>query len=342
MIDGHNDLPWAVRRLNTGGRIDLAGSVPELQTDIPRLRAGGVSGQFWSVFVPASMSGSEAVTATLEQVDFVYRMVERYPETFALARTADDVARAQADGRIASLLGMEGGHSIDGSLGVLRMMYALGVRYLTLAHNSNLEWVDSATDIPVLGGLSTFGEEVVREMNRLGMLVDLSHVSADAMRHSLRVCAAPVIFSHSGARAITDIPRNVPDDVLESLRRNDGVCMVPLIPELIGESLASRPDDEQAQTGAPSSYRGIERPEVGIADVVAHIEHIREVAGIAHIGIGGDYDGGGQVSTELPDVAAYPRLFAALRSRGWGESELDQLGAGNILRVLRAAQEAAG
>lgn len=344
MIDGHNDLPWAMRRLNGGDLdlIDLAKSVPELQTDIPRLRSGGVTGQFWSVFVPATLSGSAAVTTTLEQIDFVYRMVERHPETLVLARTADDVVRAQAEGRIASLIGMEGGHSIDGSLGVLRMMYALGVRYLTLAHNSNLAWVDSATDTPVLGGLSTFGEGVVQEMNRLGMLVDLSHVSADAMHHSLRVCEAPVIFSHSGARAITDVPRNVPDDVLASLRRNDGVCMVPMIPDLIGQSLEPGRDDEQSPSGGLWSCRVMERPEAGIPDVVAHIEHIREVAGVDHVGIGGDYDGGGQIAAELPDVSAYPRVFTALRSRGWSESELDRLATGNVLRVLRAAQETAG
>ncbi|MGB5951981.1 MAG: dipeptidase, partial [Ornithinimicrobium sp.] len=251
MIDGHNDLPWAMRQLYDGDldRANLAQSMPQLHTDIPRLRAGGVSGQFWSVFVPAEMSGGAAVSATLEQIDFVYRMLARYPDVFALARTAEDVERAQAEGRIASLLGMEGGHCIDNSLGVLRMMHALGVRYLTLAHNRNVEWVDSATDRPLLGGLSRFGEDVVAEMNRLGMLVDLSHVSADAMRHTLRVCAAPVVFSHSGARAIADVPRNVPDDVLESLSRNDGVCMVPFVPELISEAVARRHEDGTSRSG---------------------------------------------------------------------------------------------
>lgn len=343
MIDGHNDLPWAMRRLFDGDldQADLAGSVPALHTDIPRLRAGGVSGQFWSVFVPATLSGGAAVTATLEQIDFVYRMVARYPEVFVLAHTAADVDRARAEGRIASLLGMEGGHCIDGSLGVLRMMYALGVRYLTLAHNSNVEWVDSATDRPLLGGLSPFGEDVVLEMNRLGMLVDLSHVSADAMRHTLRVCAAPVIFSHSGARAITDVPRNIPDDVLESLSRNGGVCMVPFVQELICKSFAHWYEEGKAPSEAPSAQPGTNRPEAGVADVVAHIEHVREVAGVAHVGIGGDYDGGGPTSTELPDVSTYPRVFTALRSRGWSDAELSQIATGNILRVLRAARDTA-
>ncbi len=344
MIDGHNDLAWAMRRLHAGDvdQVDLAGSVPELHTDIPRLRAGGVSGQFWSVFVPASLSGSAAVSATLEQIDFVYRMVDRYPDVFVVARTADDVDRARAEGRIASLLGMEGGHCINNSLGVLRMMHTLGVRYLTLAHNRNVEWVDSATDRPLLGGLSPFGEEVVLEMNRLGMLVDLSHVSADAMRHTFRVCAAPVIFSHSGARAIADVPRNVPDDVLESLGRNGGVCMVPFVPELISEAFALWDQDDRACSEADPAYLSTPKPEVGVADVVAHLEHVREVAGAAHIGIGGDYDGGSPMSAELPDVSAYPRLFAALRSRGWSGAELTQIATGNILRALRAAQESAG
>lgn len=343
MIDGHNDLPWAMRRLFAGNldQADLAGSVPALHTDIPRLRAGGVSGQFWSVFVPATLSGSAAVTATLEQIDFVYRMVARYPKAFVLAHTADDVDLARAEGRIASLLGMEGGHSIDGSLGVLRMMHALGVRYLTLAHNSNVEWVDSATDAPLLGGLSPFGEDVVLEMNRLGMLVDLSHVSADAMRHALRICTAPAIFSHSGARAITDVPRNVPDDVLESLGCNGGVCMVPCVSELICEAFACWYQNGKAASDAvapPVESRG---PAVGVTDVVAHIEHIREVAGVAHVGIGGDYDGGSPTPADLPDVSTYPRVFTALRSRGWSDAELEQIARGNILRVLRAAEDTA-
>ncbi len=341
MIDGHNDLPWAMRR-RCGydfGQAELAVSVPALNTDIPRLRAGGVTGQFWSVYVPGSFSGATAVTATLEQIDFVHRMVARYPDDFVVARTVEDVKRAQAQGLIASLLGMEGGHCIDGSLGVLRMMSALGVRYMTLSHNSNVAWVDSATDDPVLGGLSTFGEEVVAEMNRLGMLVDLSHVSAEAMRHTLRICSAPVIFSHSGARAIADLPRNVPDDVLESLRRNGGVCMVPFVPELISESFARA--DGLRTGGGTSTYDSpcTTIAEVGIDDVVAHIEHIKEVAGVEHVGIGGDYDGGSPMTADLPDVSAYPLVFAALRSRGWPESDIESLATGNTLRVLRAAED---
>ncbi|MGC1206324.1 MAG: dipeptidase [Ornithinimicrobium sp.] len=343
MIDGHNDLPWAIRRRSGCdlSQVDLAGSMPAFNTDIPRLRAGGVTGQFWSVYVPQSFSGATAVTAVLEQIDVVHRLVGLYPDVFALVRTAEDLDRAREQGLIASLLGMEGGHSIDGSLGVLRMVFALGVRYMTLSHNSNVEWVDSATDNPVLGGLSPFGEQVVAEMNSLGMLVDLSHVSAEVMRHTVRICSAPVIFSHSGARAITDVPRNVPDDVLESLRRNGGVCMVPFVPELISEACASTHQERTAGDGSAYDSPGITIPEAGIDDVVDHIEHIKEVAGVAHVGIGGDYDGGSPMPTDLPDVSAYPRVFTALRSRGWPESELELLASGNTLRVLREAEESA-
>ncbi len=344
MIDGHNDLPWAIRRCCGGDldRVDLTRAVPAFDTDFPRLRTGGVTAQFWSVYVPAAFTGPSAVTATLEQIDLVHRLVKRHAEVLALAETADDVNRARGQGRIASLLGMEGGHCIDNSLGVLRMMRALGVRYLTLSHNSNVDWVDSATDKPVLGGLSSFGEEVVAEMNRLGMLVDLSHVSADAMRHTLRVAAAPVIFSHSGARAITDTPRNAPNDVLESMGRNGGVAMVPFVPELINQACATAYADASEAPQTAYASPGTTIGEAGIDDVVAHIEHIREVAGVDHIGIGGDYDGGSPMPSDLPDVSAYPRLFAALRARDWSNDELELLASGNILRVLRTAEEVSG
>jgi membrane dipeptidase len=226
LIDGHNDLAWAMRLLCDGDldAVDLSADVAELHTDIERLHVGGVTGQFWSVYVPSSLSGPSAVAATLEQIDVVHRIVDRYHGDLRFARTADEIEQARGAGRIASLMGMEGGHSIDGSLGVLRAMYELGVRYMTLTHNDNVSWADSATDEPVLGGMSPFGDEVVREMNRLGMLVDLSHVSADVMRQALAVTNAPVMFSHSSARAVCDVARNVPDDVLQSLATNGGLC----------------------------------------------------------------------------------------------------------------------
>jgi membrane dipeptidase len=358
VVDGHNDLPWAMRELCEYDldRVDLTQSVPQLHTDVPRLRAGGVGGQFWSVFVPSSLAGDQAVVATLEQVDFVRRMVRRYPDAFTLATTAEEVEQATAAGRVASLMGMEGGHSIGESLGVLRIMHELGVRYLTLTHNDNVPWADSATDEPVLGGLNDFGEQVVREMNRIGMLVDLSHVSADTMRHALRVTRAPAIFSHSSARAVCDVPRNAPDDVLEALRDNDGVCMVTFVPAFVSPAwarwyeesrqiVAERGGDprrfedlnpvmlERAQTDPP--------PLVTVDDVVRHVEHVREVAGADHVGIGGDFDGSAFMPHDLYDVSCYPRLFDALRDRGWSPRELDKLRSGNVLRVLHACEEVA-
>jgi membrane dipeptidase len=358
IVDGHNDLPWAMRELcgYDLDQVDVTQSVPQLHTDVPRLRAGGVGGQFWSVFVPSSLAGDRAVVATLEQVDFVRRLVRRYPDAFALATTADEVERAATSGRVASLMGMEGGHSIGESLGVLRLMHELGVRYMTLTHNDNVPWADSATDRPALGGMNELGEQVVREMNRIGMLVDLSHVSADTMRHALRVTRAPAIFSHSSARAVCDVPRNVPDDVLETLRDNDGVCMVTFVPAFVSpawarwyeqsrELVAERGGDpkrfedldpvmiERAQTDPP--------PLVTVDDVVPHLEHVREVAGVEHIGIGGDFDGSTFMPHDLYDVSCYPRLLDALRGRGWSSGELDRLRSGNVLRVLRACEEVA-
>ena len=356
LIDGHNDLAWAMRQQYGGDldAVDLTTVVPGLHTDLKRLKAGGVTGQFWSVYVPPDLFvGPAAVAATLEQIDFVRRLVARYPDRLVLATTADDV---EASGnRIASLLGMEGGHCIDGSLAVLRMMGALGVRYLTLTHNRNVAWADAATDVPVLHGLSPFGEDVVHEMNRLGMLVDLSHVSADVMRHALRVTAAPVIFSHSCARAVCDHPRNVPDDVLATLADNDGVCMVTFLPAFVSPLVARWHADAKAE----AHRRGIRKgdpaydllmtelaaqsppPVATLAQVVAHIEHVREVAGIDHVGIGGDYMGGEAMPEGLEDVSGYPRLFAALADRGWSDADLAKLAGQNILRVLRAAEDIA-
>jgi membrane dipeptidase len=355
LIDGHNDLPWEFRQQVAYDldRLDLTQSLPTTQTDIPRLRAGGVGGQFWSVFVPSRLQGDKAVSATLEQIDFVHAMVRRYPETFAFARTADDVERAFAGGRIASLLGMEGGHSIDSSLGTLRMMYELGVRYMTLTHNDNVPWADSATDEPKLGGLSEFGESVVAEMNRIGMLVDLSHVSADTMRSALACAQAPVIFSHSSARAVCDVPRNVPDDVLSALPANGGVCMVTFVPEFVfPESAAWRaeaasaaravgvdPVDLQAFFPFTKEWmRDHPKPRGTVDDVVAHVEHVRAVAGVDHIGLGGDYDGTDVFPEGMDDVSGYPLLFAALLDRGWSEADLAKLAGGNVLRALRGAE----
>ncbi len=357
VIDGHNDLPWAMRELcrYDFGVADLAAGVPSIQTDIPRLRAGEVSGQFWSVYVPSTLEGGSAVTATLEQIDFVHQMLERYPADFAPATTADDVDLARSQGRIASLIGIEGGHSIDESLAVLRMMYDLGARYMTLTHNDNVPWADSATDEPVLGGINDFGRDVIREMNRIGMIVDLSHVSADVMRQSIATTRASVMFSHSSARAVCDSPRNVPDDVLAMLASNDGICMVTFVPSFVSNDVR-RWYQECRETvvergGNPKSFSevdavAIERaesmPQATISDVCAHIEHVRDVAGIDHVGIGGDFDGSLLMPTGLTDVAGYPRLLDALVERKWSTDDLDKLCRANVLRVLRNVEDVAG
>ncbi len=358
ILDGHNDLPWQARELVGADleRLDLMGGTSATHTDVPRLRAGGVGAQFWSVFVPATLAGDAAVAATLEQVDLVRRMVQLHPDVFALARTAADVERAWSAGRIASLMGAEGGHSIACSLPVLRMLCDLGVRYLTLTHNANVPWADSATDRHVLGGLSPFGREVVREMNRLGMLVDLSHVSAATMRDALEATEAPVVFSHSSARALVDHSRNVPDDVLERLPANGGVCMVTFVPAFVSRAVCEW--DRVAREAA--AHAGVTRadypasaaflreyrhshpePASTLEDVVAHCEHVREVAGIDHVGLGGDYDGVERLPTGLDDVSTYPRLLEALDARGWSKDDLTRLTSGNALRVLREAEDVA-
>ncbi len=359
VLDGHNDLPWAIRDLCSYDlvRADLAAPVPDLQTDIGRLRAGGVGAQFWSVFVPCSMTGGAAVTATLEQIDFVHTMVARYPDAFSLATSAADVEAAVAGGRIASMMGMEGGHSIDGSLATLRMMHRLGVRYMTLTHNENVPWADSATDEPAVGGLSDFGREVVAEMNRIGMFVDLSHVSADVMRDALDVARAPVIFSHSGARAVCDINRNVPDDVLVRLPDNGGVCMVAFVSIFVAQHWADwyqeTLDQVEAAGGDRRRFADIdpalekrfaEDPPAPctVAHLADQVDHVRAVAGVDHVGLGGDYDGASVFPVGMGDVAGYPLLFDELRSRGWSEAELAQLGHGNVLRAMREMEAARG
>lgn len=354
IFDGHNDLPWALREQfgSDLDRVDLTGHVDALQTDLPRLRKGGVGAQFWSVFVPHSFAGAAAVTAVLEQVDLVHRLAARYAADLGLAFDAAGVERAMAGGRIASLLGAEGGHAIDSSLGVLRMLQAVGVRYLTLTHNANVGWADSATDSPVLGGLSDFGRDVVREMQRIGMLVDLSHTSADTMRDALAVADEPVIFSHSSAYAVCSHPRNVPDDVLAMLASNGGVCMVTFVPAFVSPECA----DWQRGLVAETNRRGLDgrdfdavvsvmpsweaahpQPRASIAQVAEHVEHVREVAGIGHVGLGGDYDGTTDLPDGLGDVSCYPALLAELRDRGWSGADLDALTSGNILRVLTDA-----
>ena len=357
VLDGHNDLPWALRE-QCGydlSQVDLAGGEPARHTDLPRLRAGGVAAQFWSVYVPCSLAGDAAVTATLEQVDFVHRLVAAFPDDLTLCRTADEVDAARAEGRIASLMGMEGGHSINESLGTLRMMHALGVRYLTLTHNENTPWADSATDGPVLNGLNDAGRDIVREMNRIGMFVDLSHVSADTMRDALDVATAPAIFSHSSARALCDHPRNVPDDVLATLTSNGGVCLVTFVPAFVSsawaawrheatEEVTSRGGDPRRldQVDAVLDERAASAPPLPtVADVADHVDHVREVAGIEHVGLGGDYDGTDVLPQGLGDVSGYPRLFDELRRRGYAEADLHRIGSGNALRAMRDMESAA-
>jgi membrane dipeptidase len=360
LIDGHNDLPWALReraRQDGGGVrqvvFDLDAPAGDLHTDLPRLAAGGVGAQFWSVYVPASLTPDAAVAAVLEQIDVARRMIACYPGSFGLALTADDVERVFASGRVASLLGAEGGHAIAGSLGVLRMLYALGVRYMTLTHNANVGWADSATDEPQAGGLTGFGRDVVREMQRIGMLVDLSHVSVSTMHHALDVAQAPVIFSHSSAKTLCDSPRNVPDDVLARLAGNGGVCMVTFVPGFVSQECASW----TAGLKAEAARRGLDprhldqlfsikaeweqshpRPGSTLAQVADHIEHVREVAGVEHVGLGGDFDGTDEVTAGLEDVSTYPALFAELLRRGWTEPDCAALAGGNLLRAMHTAE----
>ncbi|MGB3443103.1 MAG: dipeptidase [Actinophytocola sp.] len=359
LVDGHNDLPWALRQLpevdetrSAAFAVDLEQPQSRLQTDFPRLRAGGVGVQFWSVYVPCRLSGDSAVTAVVQQAELVHTLAAQYPSQLRIARTAEEARAAFADGRIASLLGAEGGHSINESLGVLRALYRLGVRYMTLTHNDNTPWADSATDEPGVGGLSDFGREVVREMNRIGMLVDLSHVAATTMRDALDVAEAPVIFSHSSCRAVADHPRNVPDDVLARLADNGGVCMVTFVPAFVSPELvewdrslrsamaeagAKHADPEQRHEFV-KTWEGPKQPKVGLDAVVAHVEHAREVAGIDHIGIGGDYDGVAELPVGLEDVSTYPALFAALLDRGWSEEDCAKLAGENALRALAEAE----
>lgn len=360
VVDGHNDLPWALRE-QVGYDLDARDIATDqsahLHTDIPRLRAGGVGAQFWSVYVRSDMAGDDAVAATLEQIDAVAELLERHPADLRRALTADDMETARSEGRIASLMGAEGGHSIHNSLGTLRALHTLGVRYMTLTHNDNIAWADSATDAPGVGGLSSFGHEVVREMNRTGMLVDLSHVAATTMRDALATSTAPVIFSHSSARAICDHPRNIPDDVLAQLPANGGIAMATFVPKFVlPEAVAwTKSADENMRAQGlhhlDTTERGMKihaafeaanpRPMATVATIADHLDHMREVAGIDHIGIGGDYDGTAFLPQGLEDVSGYPKLIAELLGRGWSATDLAKLTWQNAVRVLRAAEDVA-
>ncbi len=359
VIDGHNDLPWEMRQRvkYDFDRLDVATAQPQLMTDIPRLREGRVGGQFWSVYVPVELQGDAAVGATLEQIDAVHEMVRRYPSAFALARTADEVERAMAAGKVASMVGVEGGHSIDSSIGILRMLHRLGAGYMTLTHSRNVPWADSTTDDPTRGGLSAFGEEIVREMNRLGMLVDLSHTSAGTMADAIRVSQAPVIFSHSNARAVCDVPRNVPDAILRELPKNGGIVMATFVPGFVSQEVANDSRRAQAQNTVLQKQFGTDKagldaamaawrttnpePRATLAQVADHIDHIRKTAGIDHIGLGGDFDGITSVVQGLENVSTYPALMAELARRGYSDEDIAKITSRNILRVMRAAEAVA-
>ncbi|UCH64202.1 MAG: dipeptidase [Fidelibacterota bacterium] len=363
LIDGHNDTAWQYRnRVNNHlDAIDFAGDTGQLErpmhTDLPRLRAGRVGGQFWSVWVPVELPGADAVQATLEQIDVVHRLVTRYSDDLELALTADDIVRIHGQGKIASLIDVEGGHSINNSLAVLRQFYRAGARCMTITHWNNIAWADAATDTPEHGGLTPFGKEVIREMNRLGMLVDLSHVSPGTMNDALDVSKAPIIFSHSSARAICDHPRNVPDDVLSRMKKNDGVVMVTFALDFVSEEVRQYkgrwtaeearlkdllPHDPDAVEAGIASWREAHPlPSVPLAEVADHIDHIRKVAGIDHVGIGSDFDGISAAPVGLEDVSAFPALLAELLKRGYSEEEVKQVAGQNLLRVMRRAEKVA-
>jgi len=327
VIDGHNDLPWERRETHGSGVEGIDSEAGSLHTDLPKLRAGGVVGQFWSVFVPCDEP--DPVRATLQQVDVAHRIIDRYPDTLALARTAAEVRAAIDSGRIASLLGAEGGHSIGDDLAVLRDLARLGVRYMTLTHNDDTPWADSATGAHPHGGLTDRGREVVAEMERIGMLVDLSHTAPTTMRDTLDVASQPVVFSHSSTVAVNDHPRNVPDDVLARLADNGGVVMITFVPQFVSAAYA-----EWFAAGSSE-----DAPPVTVSDVADHVENARDVAGAAHVGLGGDYDGTPVLPPDLRDVSRYPVLAAELQRRGWGPADLRALAGGNVLRVLEATDE---
>jgi membrane dipeptidase len=363
VIDGHNDVPWQYRKRKASfDEVDLRKDTsklrPPMVTDLLRLREGCVGGQFWSVYIPTSYTNAEGIQAVIEQIDVVHRMIARYPGAFELALTADDVERIERKGKIASLIGMEGGHSIGNSLAALRMMYRLGARYMTLTHTANTDWADAAGDKPQHHGLTPFGEDVVREMNRLGMLVDLSHVTDETMRAALKVTRAPVIFSHSSARALCDHARNVPDDVLRMTAKNGGVVMVCFLPGYTVEReradmMARDTEEKRLEKEFGEDTKKVEagvaewrktHPEpapCSLLDVADHIDHIRNVAGIDHIGVGGDYEGFRGPPKGLEDVSKYPDLFAELLRRGYSKADIKKIASQNVLRALRGAERVA-
>ncbi len=373
LIDGHNDLPWEIRSRFKGDlatvdlesdttRLPFPPDAAALMTDIPRLRAGKVGGQFWSVWVPVDLKGFEAVQTTLEQIDLVKRMCARYPGDLAMAYTAADVQRIHQSHKVACLIGIEGGHQINNSLGVLRQMYDAGARYMTLTHTTNTDWADSATDTPAHRGLTPFGEEVVREMNRLGMLVDISHVSPDTMKAALATSQAPLIFSHSSARALVDHPRNVPDEVLRTVGEKGGVVMVNFAPGYVSAvrnewdaaEAAERTrfnsppyvglyigQPERAKTALADWVKAHPRPQATLAQVADHIEHVRLVAGADHVGLGSDFDGIGDAPAGLEGADKYPSLLVELMKRGWTDSDIAKLAGGNVLRVMAEAERVA-
>jgi membrane dipeptidase len=359
LIDGHNDLPWAIRESEKAPR-DVAAydlrSQTSGHTDLSRMAQGQVGAQFWSIYIPGEIKDSGYARVQLEEFDIARRVIARYPERLSLALTADDIQRSFRRGRVASLLGMEGGHAIENSLGALRAYYDLGARYMTLTHNVTLDWADAALDSTRHNGLTEFGREVVREMNRLGMLVDLSHVSPATMSDALDVTEAPVIFSHSAARALTDHPRNVPDSILARLPRNGGVVMVTFVPAFVSPEVAlweaQAKEQEAAIKEAVSDTveqkRRLDdwkathaRPRASLKQVADHIEHVRKIAGPDHVGIGSDFDGIDTVPEGLEDVSKFPDLFAELIRRGWSDTDLKKLAGQNLLRAMRAAEATA-
>ena len=357
LVDGHNDLPWAMREAAKDPldvvAYDLRRKTAGM-TDIARLRKGMVGGQFWSVYIPGEVRDSGYARIQLEQIDIAKRVIARYPDVFVPAFTAADVRSAYAQGKIGSLLGMDGGHAIENSLGALRSYYELGARYMTLTHNVTLDWADAANDVPRNNGLTAFGKEVVREMNRLGMIVDLAHTSPAVMSQALSVTEAPVIWSHAAARGVTDVPRNVPDSILARLPKNGGVVMMTFVPGFVSQavanygaqvtavrdSIANRfPNNNDAQFKAVAAWRETHpTPIATIADVADHLDHIKKIAGAAHVGIGGDFDGITETVQGLEDVSTYPTLFAELLKRGWTDTELKGLAGENVLRVLKGAE----
>jgi membrane dipeptidase len=372
LIDGHNDLPWEIRERFKGrlsvfdlksdtSKLPAPADEAALMTDIPRLRAGMVGGQFWSVWVPVEITGAQAVETTLEQIDLVKRMAAKYPADFEVALTAADVRRIHRAGKIAALIGIEGGHQIDNSLAVLRQMYELGARYMTLTHVRNTAWADAATDAPAHHGLTAFGEDVVREMNRLGMLVDLSHVSPETMKAALAVSASPIIFSHSSARALVDHPRDVPDEVLVQLAKNGGVVMVNFYPGYVSAARNQWEADRAAEVARYNSpYGGMyigqpERAKAALAEwdrthpkpvttleqVADHIEYIRKVAGVDHVGIGSDFDGIPEAPRGLEAVDRFPALLIELMRRGWTDGDIAKVAGENVLRVMAACERVA-